>query len=345
MSPAPLLALDERGLACAAGGFHVDPWKPAPRAVLTHAHADHTRPGSGAYLCAAPGVELVRRRVHPDAVVQGVPYGEVVTLGQARVSFHPAGHVLGSAQVRVEVGGEVWVVTGDYKLDRDPTCAPFESVPCHTLITESTFGLPIYRWDPPERTVAEVAEWWRACQAESRTAVLLVYALGKSQRVLAGLREAGVDLGPIAAHGAVRNFVELYRELGCELPAVLGGGAEHAPDVKGRGLVLAPPSAAGTPFLRKYGKASLALASGWMRVRGNRRRRALDRGFVLSDHADWPSLLQAVEASGAERVLVTHGFQNTLVRHLRDRGLQAERLDTQFGQEEAEERAAQEVEA
>lgn len=345
MSRAPLLALDERGLACSAGGFHVDPWRPAPKAVLTHAHADHTRPGSDAYLCAEPGVALVRRRVQPDAVVQGVPYGESVALGQARVSFHPAGHVRGSAQVRVELDGEVWVVTGDYKLDRDPTCVPFESVPCHTLITESTFGLPIYRWDPPEHTVAEVAEWWRACQAESRTAVLLVYALGKSQRVLAGLREASVELGPIAAHGAVRSFVELYRELGCELPEVLDGGAEHAPDVKGRGLVLAPPSAAGTPFLAKYGRASLALASGWMRVRGNRRRRALDRGFVLSDHADWPGLLTAIEASGAERVLVTHGFQDTLVRHLRERGLQAERLDTPFGEAEAEERAAREIEA
>lgn len=345
MSRAPLLALDQRGLACLAGGFHVDPWRPAPKALLTHAHADHTRPGSGAYLCAAPGVELVRRRVQPGARVEGVPYGEVVTLGEARVSFHPAGHVLGSAQIRVEVGGEVWVVTGDYKLDRDPTCAAFESVACHTLITESTFGLPIYRWDSPEQTVAEVADWWRACQADARTAVLLVYALGKSQRVLAGLKEAGACLGPIAAHGAVRNFVELYRELGCELPEVLDGGVEHVPRVKGHGLVLAPPSAAGTPFLRKYGRASLALASGWMRVRGNRRRRALDRGFVLSDHADWPSLLKAIEASGAERVLVTHGFQDTLVRHLRERGLEADRLETQFGQAEAEEQAAQEVEA
>jgi putative mRNA 3-end processing factor len=262
------------------------------------------------------------------------------------VSFHPAGHVLGSAQVRLERGGEVWVVTGDYKLDPDPTCAPFEPVRCHTFITESTFGLPIYRWEKPDALFAGVNAWWRANAAAGKTSIVYAYALGKAQRVMAGV---DATIGPIFTHGAVEKVTRAYRDSGVALPSttpVAEAVVERGkPKPWAGGLVIAPPSTSGSVWVRKFEPASEAIASGWMTVRGARRRKAVDRGFALSDHADWPGLLAAVRETGATRVLATHGFAGVLARYLREQGLDADVIATRFGDEEEGTEPAEEVTA
>ena len=323
-----LVTTTDEGLWCEAGGFHIDPWRPVERALVTHAHADHTRPGSARYLTAAAGAELVRLRTQEGARIDGLEYGESLTIGDVSVSFHPAGHILGSAQVRIEHAGEVWVVGGDYKTGGDPTCDPFEAVPCDVFVSESTFGLPVFQWPDPEVVAAEVRAWWEENAAAGRTSLLCAYALGKSQRLLAGLLDPP---GPIAVHGALDRLLGPYRERGVELPPTRYASVEVAKEIRGRGLVIAPPSANGTPWVRKFGDVSTAFASGWMTLRGPRRRRGFDRGFTVSDHADWGGLLGAIEATGASRVLVTHGYVDPLVRYLsEERGLRAERLDSRF---------------
>lgn len=329
-----LLTHTDHGLYCAAGDFFVDPWQPVARAVITHAHGDHARPGSAAYLCAAPGVGILRLRMGSDAAIETLPYGATTHINGVAVSFHPAGHILGSAQVRVAHGGETWVVSGDYKTDPDPTCAPFESVRCDTFITEATFGLPIYRWPAAETVFAAVNDWWRANQAAGRTSVLFAYALGKAQRVMAGV---DASIGPIFVHGAVHRLNTAYRAGGVALPDWGYAGDAPAGTDWSRALLIAPTSAQGTPWLRRFGDVSAAFASGWMRVRGQRRRRSVDRGFVLSDHADWPGLLDAIAASGASRVLVTHGYTAVLARYLRENGREAYELAAPYSGESLDE--------
>ena len=322
-----LLEVTAEGLYCPQGDFHVDPWRRVPRAVITHAHSDHARAGCGRYLCAAPGKLVLRERVGSSVPIDTLRHGESLSINGVDVSLHPAGHVLGSAQVRVAHGGVTWVVTGDYKLQADPTCAPFEPVRCDVFVTESTFGLPVYRWPSPESVAAEINSWWRANRDAGRTSVLFAYALGKAQRLATMLDPT---IGPIIAHGAVMKMVEQYRASGVRLPPIdrVPPRARRVGD--GRALVIAPPSAAGSRWLRVFGETSPAMASGWMMLRGVRRRRGFDRGFVVSDHADFPGLLAAVEASGAGRVLVTHGFSDVLARLLRERGLDAAVLQTHF---------------
>lgn len=324
-----LLSLRPEGLYCEAGGFFIDPWRPVDRAVITHAHADHARPGHAHYLASRQGAGVLRARLG-DIPIQSLDWGESVVHQGVRISLHPAGHVLGSAQVRVEHRGEVWVVSGDYKVQPDPTCMPFEAVRCNVFITESTFGLPIYRWAPQSEVFEQINAWWQSNAQAGRSSLLLAYAFGKAQRILAGL---DASIGPIVCHGALEPINAAYREAGVRLPGTcritdLADKASLA-----RALVLAPPSAAGSPWARRLVQPSDAFASGWMAVRGMRRRRSLDRGFVLSDHADWPGLHQAIDATGASRVLITHGDVPVMVRALRERGLQAEALRTEFGTE------------
>lgn len=315
----PLLEVRPDGLYCPAGDFYVDPWAPVDRAVLTHAHSDHACPGSRDYLTAAPGGALLRERLGPDASIRLAAYGERVTLGDAVVSLHPAGHILGSAQVRIEHRGEVWVVSGDYKLAPDPTCAPFEPLRCHTFVTESTFGLPIFRWAPESDTIAAVEDWWRANQEAGKTSVLFAYALGKAQRVLAALDRS---IGPLWMHDSIERYNGAYRDQGVPLPP--SGPPEGAT------LILAPPG-----YEHRGPRVSTALVSGWMRIRGTRRRRSLDRGFVLSDHADWPELLRAIDATGAATVWVTHGFRAPLVRWLHEHGRDALAVEAPYQEPEA----------
>jgi putative mRNA 3-end processing factor len=330
-----LLASTPAGLFCEAGGFHVDPWLPVPLAIVTHAHGDHARPGSGHYICAAPGADLLRRRVGDEARIRAVPYGERVEQGGVVVSFHPAGHVLGSAQVRMEGAGATWVVTGDFKRQADPTCAPFEPLRCDVLVSEATFALPVYCWPPVEYVMEQVLDWWRANRDAGRASVLFCYALGKAQRLLALL--APYVERPVYVHGATAALVDLYRAAGIVMAPTVPVGET----LKGRSfageLILAPEMAIGTTWMRRFGTHETGFASGWMRVRGNRRRRSFDRGFEISDHADWPALLQTIHESGAKRVLLTHGYGDPLARYLREQGLEADVLATHFGEaDEAE---------
>lgn len=329
-----LLEPTKQGLYCAAGDFHIDPWRPVPRAVVTHAHADHARWGCDHYLVPARGEHVFRTRLGDDASLETLPWGATRSIGGVRVSFHPAGHILGSGQVRVEHRGEVWVVTGDYKRHPDPTTAPFEPVRCDTLVTESTFGLPIYRWPESDEVEAGIAAWWRRNREAGRTSILFGYALGKAQRLLAALPEGE---GPILVHGAVARLNAAYAASGVALPETLPADVENAKKYRGTALVVAPPSAGGSSWIRRFQPYSTAFASGWMMIRGTRRRRAGDRGFVVSDHADWPGLLQTVRESGAQRVAATHGSTATLVRWLREEeGLEAWALPTAWEGERAD---------
>lgn len=327
-----LVVARPEGLYCPPGDFYIDPWRPVERSIITHAHGDHARRGNGHYLAAAPGEGILRSRLGDDIRLQTLAYGERLEHHGVTLSFHPAGHVLGSAQVRLEYQGEVWVASGDYKVEPDGTCAPFEPVRCHTFISESTFGLPIYRWPSQAEIFAGIDAWWRANAAAGKASVLFAYAFGKAQRILHGI---DASIGPILVHGAVEPLNEVYRAGGVQLPPTRYAGdiARNDPLLR-QALILTPPSAGGSTWMRRFGDYSDAFASGWMLLRGTRRRRGVDRGFALSDHADWPGLLWAIEQTGAERVMVTHGQVNVLVRHLREQGLDARAFQTEYGDED-----------
>ena len=309
-----LITVRPEGLYCEKGEFFIDPWRPVNQALITHGHSDHARPGSTHYVATTASVPILRQRLGPHTQVQGVEYGIPMKFGQTWVSFHPAGHVLGSAQIRVEYRGEVWVVSGDYKRGADPSCTPFEVVPCHTFITEATFGLPIYRWQSGAATAAEIYRWWQADQ--ERPAVVFCYAFGKAQRLLSELGR--LSDRPIYLHGAIDSLTQLYRAQGVAMaPTQVTSAMPTGYDYRGD-LVLAPPSAYRSSWMRRFKQPRTAFASGWMAVRGARRRQGYERGFVLSDHADWPGLIQTVQDTGAERVYVTHGQADVLSRYLRE---------------------------
>jgi putative mRNA 3-end processing factor len=329
------------GRYCPAGDFFIDPWRPVERAVITHAHGDHARPGSRSYLAARCGVPVLQARLGPEASIEALEYGERRAIGEAVVSLHPAGHVLGSSQVRIEHHGEVWVVSGDYKLDPDPTCAPFEPVRCHVFVTESTFGLPIYRWRTHEEIFGAINAWWAGNAAQGRASVLFGYAFGKAQRILASV---DASIGPIFVHGAVETLNRGYRECGVALPATRLATEITKKAQAAGALIVAPPSAQATPWVKRFGDYSDAFASGWMQIRGARRQRAVDQGFVLSDHADWPSLGRAIAATGAERIFVTHGSVETMVRWLSEQGYDARGIETEFEGEAGAEEAARPLE-
>jgi putative mRNA 3-end processing factor len=302
------------GLYCADGAFHLDPHGAVGRAVVTHAHGDHARPGAAAYLCTPDTAALIRRRVGPDALVQELPYGEKLKLGSTVISFHPAGHILGSAQLRIEGADGVWVVSGDYKREPDPTCLPFEPQRCDTFVTESTYALPIFRWDT--EVFHDIVSWWQGNPAKA--SLLFCYALGKAQRILAEL--ALLTDRPVHVHGAVEAFAEIYRGRGVKLAQTIPVGDQRG--LAGE-LVLAPLTARGTPWMKRFKSPDQAFASGHLRIRAQRRRRAFDRGFVISDHADWPGVLTTVKESGASRVFALHGHRDALVHALRDQGVDA----------------------
>jgi len=325
-----LIEQAESGLYCPEGEFYIDPWRAVERAVITHAHADHARPGCGSYLATPECARLLKTRLGPGVKVQELPCGTPLDLNGLRLSLHPAGHILGSAQVRLERNGEVWVVTGDFKRDPDPTCAAFEPLRCHTLVTESTFGLPVFRWPEPETVMADISTWWRENAVAGKPSLLFAYALGKAQRILAGVDPT---TGPIFTHGAVDPIAHAYREAGIRLPPTRAVAEARKKDEFAGALVVAPPSAEGSTWMQRFANASRAFASGWMQIRGNRRRRSLDRGFVLSDHADWKGLLDTIEASGAERIWVTHGYAAEMVQFLREKELSAEVVRTAFSGE------------
>jgi putative mRNA 3-end processing factor len=332
-----MIEFTDKGLYCPAGGFYIDPWKPVERAVITHAHSDHARPGSGAYLCHRLTAPLLLLRLGPEGaggaapVYQGVEWGESVDMNGVRVSLHPAGHIIGSSQVRVEYQGKVWVVSGDYKTEDDGISGAFEPVRCDVFVTESTFGLPIYHWKPQEVIYSSIRGWVLENKGLEKTSVLIAYSLGKAQRLLKCLEPLGTK---IFVHGAVWNVHQALVNAGVVLPAVERVVPEMPKEVYRGQVIIAPSSAEGSPWMRRFQPYSVGVCSGWMQVRGNVRRRNADAGFALSDHADWKGLLEAVKGTGAEQVYVTHGFQAALSRYLNENGVSAGEVKTQFGEDE-----------
>lgn len=318
MNVSNLLEPSAGGLYCAAGNFWIDPLRPVPRAIITHAHADHARSGSGDYHAASDGLAVLERRVGEADRTTGHDWGEPFELGQTRVTLHPAGHILGSAWVRIESDRGAWGVSGDFKRAPDPTCTPFQPMPCDVWLTECTFGLPVYRWPETETVIEQILAWWSECRQAGQTAVLLCYALGKAQRILAELAKRTDRTAWL--HGAMLPLVDAYLEAG--IPLLPTQPVSEAP--KGHRfdgeLVLAPPSAAGSPWMKRFPRHSTGFVSGWMRVRGNRRRRGYDRGFILSDHADWPALVRTADEIGAARVITIHGNGEALAGYLASRG-------------------------
>jgi putative mRNA 3-end processing factor len=328
----PLLEFTQEGIYCPLAGVHIDPWRPVSRALITHGHSDHARPGHAHYLSTSAAAPVIRHRLG-DIRIETIEFGQNVSIGGVRFSFHPAGHIPGSAQIRVEHKGEVWVVSGDYKTEADGLSEPWEPVRCHAFITECTFGLPVYRWKPQAEVIGEIEAWWRGNREQDRVSVIGAYALGKAQRIIASL---DMRIGPIFTHGAVEETNRILREQGLPLPPTRRvDDALSRKDYLG-GMVVAPPSALGSPWMKRFGKCSTGLASGWMALRGARRRRGADRGFVLSDHVDWTGLNQAIRESGAERIFVTHGYTEIFKRWLIEEGMQAEIVQTEFEGENLE---------
>jgi putative mRNA 3-end processing factor len=322
-----LITVRDEGLFFARGDFSIAPCQPVKRALITHAHADHAYPGRGRYLATRASIPILKHRLGEDISIEGMAFGETRIMGETEISFHPAGHVLGSAQVRVSDGDEVWAVSGDYKRSPDPTCRPFEVVPCDHFITEATFGLPVYTWEPGEVTAKKIYQWWQS--HTEGVSVLFCYAFGKAQRVLAELTR--FTDRKVYLHGAMTELTRLYREQGVAMvPTQPVADLEKGYPFKGE-LILAPPSAHRSPWMKRFKNMQTGFASGWMRVRGNRRRRGYERGFVLSDHADWPELVATIEETGARKVWITHGRNDTLARYLREeKNIEAAPLETLF---------------
>lgn len=327
-----LLDFTDRGIYCAKGRFYIDPWKPVDSALITHAHADHSRWGMKKYLAHEKSLPIMRHRLG-EISVSGVAYNEKISINGVTVSFHPAGHIPGSAQIRIESKGEVWVVSGDYKLSEDGISTPFEPIKCHTLITESTFGLPVFKWKKQDEIITDMNAWWKENREAGLATVILGYSLGKAQRILCSVDPT---IGPILLHGAIHNSNLALLESGLTFPKTALITRDTPKEKYPGSLIIAPPSALGSAWMKKLKPYKVGTASGWMALRGARRRRNVDKGFILSDHADWDELNTAVSASEAERVYVTHGYSNIFANWLQSKGKDAHPVQTEFEGELAE---------
>ena len=323
-----LLQFTDKGIYCPRAGVYIDPWKPVERAIISHGHSDHAYAGHQHYLCTSGAMPVIRHRLYlQDDVIQTLDYGEQQSINGVSFSLHPAGHIPGSAQVRVEFRGEVWVFSGDYKLQDDGISTFFEPLPCHVFITESTFGLPVYKWKRQDEVFRDINEWWIKNKLEGKTSVITGYTLGKSQRIL---KNVDASIGKIFTHGAVDSINKVMRAQGINLPeAPRVHDGIPKDDLKGA-LIICPPSAVGSPWIRRFYPYSLGVASGWMKLRGTRRRRGADRGFVLSDHADWNDLNMAIRETRAEKVYVTHGYSEIFSHWLNSQGIESHEVKTRF---------------
>ena len=327
----PLLAFNDKGIYCAQADVYLDPWRPVDKAIISHGHADHSRWGHKKYITQHSNIPIIKHRLG-DINVNGKDWSETFTINNVKFSFHPAGHIIGSAQIKVEYKGEVWVFTGDYKTEDDGVATPYEPVKCHSFITECTFGLPAFKWQPQNEVFAEINNWWQQNQSDGRTSVIFGYSLGKAQRLLKYL---DTSIGKIYTHGAIENMTEVLRPQ-LEMPKTTRITRDiKKEEIKGN-IVVAPPSAHGTPWIKKMVPYVTASASGWMTFRGARRRRAIDRGFVLSDHCDWQGLLSSIKETGAEKIICTHGYTDIFSRYLREIGYDARTEQTQYEEENAE---------
>ncbi|MEO6404429.1 MAG: ligase-associated DNA damage response exonuclease [Ferruginibacter sp.] len=333
----PLIEFTEKGLYCRQGDFYIDPWKPVNRAIITHAHSDHARWGSQAYLCHRFTLPLLQLRLGNNNY-QSLEWNEKINMNGVTVSLHPAGHIIGSSQVRVEYNDEVWVFSGDYKTEDDGISGIFEPVTCNTFITECTFGLPIYKWKPQAQIFDGLKNWIYKNKSLGKTSVFIAYSLGKAQRILKPLAETGL---PIYAHGAVYNVHQTLVDAGWQLPEVKRVTPETTKEELKESIVIAPSSAEGSPWIKRFHPYATGICSGWMQVRGNVRRKNADVGFALSDHADWEGLLSAVKVTGAEKVFATHGFQSSFSRYLNEQGIEAAEVKTSYGNDEEESTTAE----
>ena len=322
----PLLSFTEKGIYCEPGNFYIDPWQPVDYAIITHGHADHSRYGNKYYLCHTDSVPIIKHRLG-DIQIEGIAYGLVRTINGVKVSLHPAGHILGSAQVRVEYGGEIWVASGDYKTGKDPVAEAFEPVKCHTFITECTFGLPVFNWPDEEEVKSQIESWWKENQISGKTSLLSAYALGKAQRILKTIDDS---IGPIFCHGAVDSLNKVHLQNGHLSKDYPYLSQEVSKKELEGALVIAPPSATGSTWANKLKPVSVGIASGWMMLRGSKRRKNVDRGFVFSDHADWNGLNEAIKETEAENVICTHGYTDSFAEWLKHNGYNAVSEKTLF---------------
>lgn len=322
-----LIQFTDSGIFCPKGDFYIDPWKGVKKALITHAHADHARFGSAYYLAHKQSAPIMKQRLGQDINLETTTYNQPIHMNGITVTFHPAGHIPGSSQIKLSYKGQSCVVSGDYKLEEDGISSPFEPVKCNEFVTESTFGLPIYQWQPQSTVFNEINSWWKQNKEEGKTSVLFAYALGKAQRLMAHL---DTSLGRIYTHGAVENATEVLRENGLKLPETkLVTKDIPKKDFKGN-IVIATPASIGSPWMKKFTPYSTGITSGWMMLRGTRRRKAADRGFVLSDHADCNGLLTAVKNTEAEKVYVTHGYSDVFSKYLNELGWDAQSVDSMY---------------
>ncbi|MDR6299629.1 ligase-associated DNA damage response exonuclease [Mesonia maritima] len=336
----PLLVFNQKGIYCEAADVYLDPWKPVKKAIISHGHADHSRGGHQQYITHHTNVPIIKHRLG-EISVTGKAWNETFTINGVKFSFHPAGHIIGSSQIRVEHRGEVWVFTGDYKTEDDGLAVPYEVVKCHTFITECTFGLPAFKWLPQQQVFNDINNWWQQNQDDGRTSILFGYSLGKAQRLL---KHLDTSIGKIYTHGAVENMTEVVREIADLPPTEKITRDTKKEDIKGN-IVIAPPSTHGSPWIKKMVPYVTASASGWMTFRGARRRRAIDKGFVLSDHCDWQGLLSSIKATGAEKVICTHGYTDIFSRFLAEQGYDARTEQTQYEEENAEQNSKEKQES
>jgi putative mRNA 3-end processing factor len=336
----PLIEFTSNGMYCPVANMFIDPWKPVDNAIITHGHSDHAYAGSKHYLAHLQSIPILKKRLGDFITVQGVQYGETITKHGVEFSLHPAGHVLGSAQIKIAYKGEIWVLSGDYKLQHDGVSQGFEPIVCNTFVTESTFGLPIFNWKPQAIVMNEINEWWKQNKAEGKTSILFAYSLGKAQRILQNIDE---NIGTIYVHGAIDEMNKAYTEAGILLKPYRKVSADIDKTLFKGSLVIAPSSADGSPWMKKFEPYNTANASGWMALRGARRRGSTDKGFVLSDHADWNELNTAIKLTTAENIIVTHGYTQVFSKWLCEKGLNAIDVKTQYNGELTDTSTEQEV--
>lgn len=327
-----LITFTNKGIYCEQGDFYIDPWRPVNLAVTTHGHADHVKWGNNAYLCHELTKPILQHRLGADLNIQTLPYNKEISINGVRLSLFPAGHVIGSSQIRLEYKGEVCVVSGDYKVEYDGISTAFEPVKCHSFVSESTFGLPIYKWQPQQQIFKQITDWVSDNRDKGKTSVLVAYSLGKAQRLIKNLDQCG----NIYVHNSIANLNDGFLRAGVDLPETIRISPDIKKETMQQGLVIVPPALAEGKWIKTLQNAATGVCSGWMRVRAGRRWRSADAGFALSDHADWPGLLSAIKATEAEKVFVTHGFTSTFSKYLNEIGIASEEVKTQYGSDEDE---------
>lgn len=325
-----LLKFTSKGIYCVPGKFYIDPWRPVDLAVITHGHADHARSGMKKYLCHHFTKPILYSRIGKDIECQSVAYGEILTINGVKVSLHPAGHIIGSAQIRMEYKGYVSVISGDYKIQDDGLSTPFEAVKCNEFVTESTFGLPIYNWLSVEEQENQMKNWVEQNRRNGKTSVFIGYSLGKSQRIMKALE--GLD--ELNVHYSISKLNEAYESVGVKLPDYNTIDLRDDKKLLDGKIILLPPALVDNPSMKKIPNMAYAICSGWMQIRGARRWRSADAGFAISDHADWQGLLTAIKATEAEKVYVTHGQTAVFSKYLNEIGIASEEVKTEYGDDE-----------